>query len=648
MRGEKKEMTVKKRSIRILQSTFIAALIFIVSAVGNAAAAFAADLQTKDVAAGSSWEVAQTTTLDRLTLGQGAAVKAPEGHSLTMTVNGVEKDLLPGSYQGKIVLTVTDNHVVIFNLGTSVHLVHNFRQALFIDKTGIVEEKSVRSAVMGGTVTATDASKIAINSQGDNFNGILVADGGTYTLKDAKIDFTGNGSNDFAGYGAAVMATGKGSTLTLDRATINTRGVVRTAAIVGDGGNLIVKNSTIHGYDGVLPADYIPNTTPGHMWNGPWMLGIGGNLRATSVIGNSPTATYINSLVTAQGWGVLSTDSCQNARLYAIDSKIAITGDNGYGTYSDGPSTSNYFYGTEFNVADDGAITTGGTVSYGASTPAKVAELNASLHLGLTDEELKAIPQKQSVVNSGRFGVMFHVAKGTVNIADATIFNTKDAVFLARGSAAAINVDGSGGAQIKSANGVIIQAMDRDKATPRRDAATGINFNDTTYSEPFASYGDVVKDKSHDVTADDDSNIVGNFRNLQLIGNFYNGTTGIQGDANSPSKNMVLHFGSTTVTGVISSTFAKHAKSTFGMADFKLVGEVTNTPSAAINNGVIVSLDSTSKWVVAGTSYLTKLVIADGASVTAPKGKTLAMTVDGVAKPIAAGTYTGAIVLDLR
>jgi hypothetical protein len=641
-------MIPKKRRIRPSLVTIFAALIFSVFAVGNGAAIFAADLHAKAVAAGSTWEVAGTTTLDRLTLAQGATVRAPEGHSLTATVNGIEKDLLPGSYQGKIVLTVTDNNVVTFNLGTAIHLVHNFRQGLYIDKSGIVENKSVKAAILGGTVSATGASKIKINSQGDNFNGIYVADGGSYTLKDAQIDFHGNGSNDFAGYGAAVMATGKGSTLVLDRVTINTRGVVRTAAIVGDGGSLIVKNSTIHGYDGVLPSDYRPNLTPGYMWNGPWMLGIAGNLRATSVIGDSPTATYINSVVTAQGWGVLSTDSCRNARLYAIDSKISITGDNGYGTYSDGGSTTNYFYGTEFNVADDGAITTGGTVNYGASTPAKMAELNASLHLGLTDEELKAIPQKQSVVNSGRFGIMFHVAKGTVNIADATTFNTKDAVFLVRGSAAAINVDGSGGAQLKSAKGVILQVMDRDKATPRKDAATGINVTDTTYSEPFASYADVTRDKSHDPTASDDTNIVANYRNIHLAGNFYNGITGIQGDANSPSKNLVLNLSNSTVDGVISSTFAKHTKSTFGSADFRLVGVVSNTPTPAINNGVIVSLDSTSKWVVEGTSYLTKLVLADGASVAAAAGKTVTMTIDGVAKPIAAGTYTGAIVLDLR
>jgi hypothetical protein len=108
---------------------------------------------------------------------------------------------------------------------------------------------------------------------------------------------------------------------------------------------------------------------------------------------------------------------------------------------------------------------------------------------------------------------------------------------------------------------------------------------------------------------------------------------------------LVLNFSNTKITGVISSTFAKHPKSTFGPSDYKLVGEVSNTPCQAINNGVIVSLDATSKWTVTGTSYLTKLVIADGATVKSPEGKTVTMTVNGVATPIKAGAFIGAIVL---
>jgi hypothetical protein len=45
---------------------------------------------------------------------------------------------------------------------------------------------------------------------------------------------------------------------------------------------------------------------------------------------------------------------------------------------------------------------------------------------------------------------------------------------------------------------------------------------------------------------------------------------------------------------------------------------------------------------------LTKLSIADASAVVAPKGQKLTMTVDGIAKPIKPGTYTGAIVLTAR
>ena len=40
------------------------------------------------------------------TIAEGATVIAPEGKTVTMTVDGVEKELLPGTYRGAVVLTV--------------------------------------------------------------------------------------------------------------------------------------------------------------------------------------------------------------------------------------------------------------------------------------------------------------------------------------------------------------------------------------------------------------------------------------------------------------------------------------------------------------------------------------------------------------
>jgi hypothetical protein len=76
---------------------------------------------------------------------------------------------------------------------------------------------------------------------------------------------------------------------------------------------------------------------------------------------------------------------------------------------------------------------------------------------------------------------------------------------------------------------------------------------------------------------------------------------------------------------------------------------ITDTVRPAVNNGVIVNLTNGSKWTVTGTSYLTKLVLDGTSSVTAPKGSSLSMTVNGSKTDIKLGqTYAGAIVLSVK
>jgi hypothetical protein len=54
----------------------------------------------------SVWTIAGTSYLTSLTIAKGAAVKAPEGKTLAMTVDGVEVPVVPGTYTGKIAITV--------------------------------------------------------------------------------------------------------------------------------------------------------------------------------------------------------------------------------------------------------------------------------------------------------------------------------------------------------------------------------------------------------------------------------------------------------------------------------------------------------------------------------------------------------------
>jgi hypothetical protein len=610
-------------------------------------------LIVKSLEAHATWVVDKTTRLNRLTVAKDASITAPKGYGVTLTVDGVETGIKPGTYQGDIVLTLTDANVVTF----SDTLIHNFRQALYLNRSGVVTAKSVLPAAGHYSLINGILTGARIGSVGETFNGIYVASG-TYTVKGATIDFTGNGGNDFAGYGAAVMATGKDTTLIVDGAKINTHGAVRTAVVADKGSNLIVKNSTIQTKGGKLPDDYVSNVTPGEMKDVPWMLGLAGNCRATNLLGDNTTATYINSSIAAEGWGVLSIDNSQNTKLTAINSKLAITGRSGYGSYAIGDSV-NSFYGSDIKASDYGVIIAGGNAVFGASKPETIARLNSELKLGLTADEINSLTQAKTTVRSGRFGVMWH-GNGSVRIMDDTVFDTEKSIFLVKGASAEINVDGAKGAQLNSKNSVIIQVIDNDDPGPIM--VDGKMLNKGVYHEPT---GAPVKAKDFDVTASNRADVVATFSNIALKGDFYNAVRGGSsskrggmpggpgampggpvggpgGPGGASGKNLVLRFDKASITGVISAATARHAKDTITSADYLLLGEVTNTPDAAVNNGVIVSL-ANSIWTVTGTAYLTGLTIADSSAITAPKGYRATLTVDGVRTPIKAGTYTGRI-----
>lgn len=664
-------MNMKKRFIMTLVALWVATMLtvpFLADAKHGKPPCF------KTVAAGETWVVDETTRLCGLSIAEGAAITAPAGYSLTMTVNGVETGqalvttagvdtaFVPGTYHGNIILTVAEENVVDYTPagppGTP-HVFFPFRQALYVDATGVVDVKSVLAAVVGGWLRDDHAKNIKITSTGECFNGVFVSDG-TYKLEKAKIDFTGNGRSDFAGYGAAVEGTGTGTTLVVDRARIFTHGVVRSGVVADGGSNVIVKNSIIQTMNGVLPADYMPTIDTAQMRSVPWMLSLSGNVRATNLLGTNTKASYINSYIGSEGWGVLSTDGCITPQLTAINSTIAITGEDGYGSYGIGNATER-FLGCTFDVATYATISRGSFLYYGDSDPEVVAGLNTSLGLGLSDRELRFLRPQRTIVNSRRFGIMWH-GGGTLDVSGGTIFNTKETTLLDKGQAIVITVDGSKGAKLKPGNGVIMQVMDDDDPGPQPPYM----YNTGIYDEPT---GPVVFQADHDIYTAGANDAQATFSNIKLNGNFYNGMRGdIPGPFSPPSpRNLGLTFDNAWISGVISASTASHIlphieypigwddvlKVPFvnvgHTEDYKYLGEVTNTPSAAVNNGVIVNLTNGSKWIVTGTSYLTKLDVAADATVTALPGHIVTMTVGGTPTTIVPGnTYTGAIVLTIN
>lgn len=613
----------------------------------------AASQGSRDVAAGESWVVPETSQLGRLQVAAGARVEAPAGRELTLTVDGVETPLRPGTYAGNLVLTSSAPNIVDFSFaGTTVS--HHFRQALYVDAQGIDRGRSVLAAAGAFTESGRVFRGVTIKSVGENFNGVFIADG-HHTFADTTIDLTGNGEDDFAGYGAGFMATGAATTAVLDRAMIRTRGTVRSAVVATNGANLVVKNSTIEVSDGILPADYVPNVDPGKMRSVPWMLGLSGNNRATNLLGERSRATYIGSTVTAENWGVLSNDISSRATLTAINTTVRIRGESGYGAYSLGGATTQ-FYGSTLDVRDYGVIvdTGGSTIRFGASSRDIVARLNSELALGLTAAELKALRPRQSSVKSDRFGLLLQsspvipeeMAKrppAEVAVGDGTVFDTGNAVFLDRGLAAHLVVDGSRGARLHSRKGIIFQLIETDD--PGVVMQGGAMLSSGVYHEPA---GAPVRAEGFDVTAPSASDVRAEFADIALQGDFFNGFrdgTGGYGAGRKPTgMNLVLEFKRARLVGSITATTVRHAKDTIGAADYRLLNEVSNTPSAAVNNGVVVSLQR-SNWTLTGTCYLTALSLDAGSRIGARQGAGVTMTVDGQPVAIRPGRYRGHIVL---
>jgi hypothetical protein len=391
----------------------------------------------------------------------------------------------------------------------------------------------------------------------------------------------------------------------------------------------------------------------------PWMLGLSGNNRATNLLGTNTKATYINSYIGSEGWGVLSTDACTTPQLTAINSTIANIGEDGYGSYGIGDAIER-FLGCTFHVATYATICRDTEVYYGDSDPEVVAQLNTDLELGLTAKELRRLRRRPTIVNSDRFGVMWH-GGGKVDISGRTVFNTGETTFLDKGQAIDLSVDGSEGARLNPGNGVILQVMDDDDPGAVFPAMT----NTAIYEEPTDP---VIRQSDHDVTMADATDALATFSNIDLTGDFYNAMRGdVAGPFGPPSpRNMALTFVNANITGVISAATAEHVlpyieypigvDEATGLPyinegheeDYKYLGVVTNTPSPAVNNGVIVSLDADSSWTPTDTCYLTRLDIEEGGIISGQDGTEVTMTIDGVETTIAPGVYSGAIVLSVE
>lgn len=581
-------------------------------AVSTISACGALVLQTGH-AANATTEITEATKFTDLNIVPGAALKAAAGHNLTMTVDGVESDILPGHFQGQIVLTPTEDVRVHFT-DMGANRTDSFRAGIYVDDGAYIPGKSVAAAVSAGRVTDRAANNIVINSHGKEFNGIVITGTSNFAINRPAINFTGNGRNDFDGLGAAIKVDGH-SNVTIDHATLRTKGVTRTAIWVGDHGTATINNSDIEVADGTLPADYSwswldPAQSKDVMLETPWMLGIRGNNRATLVVADG-TVHYNHTHIRAEAWGALSTDNPKGEiKLYANDCVIE-TVRSGYGAYTVG-NTLDSFSNTRFEVADYGLIMASGS----------------------------ALFTNGSVVNSRRIGVMAHGgASGTLTVNNGSVIRAEKAVIQLKSSSPDIVVED---AKLISKSGVILEAFVND------DPDNGGSGPPPASSAPAAAGAPPpppVKAGRYNAPHKT-KDIVARFKNVNLHGDFINALTAQSG--------LDMHLVHAHISGAITTATATHKLGRNGeklvMQDkpdlYYLIGEVTETYAPTDDpHGVAINLDATSHWEVSSPSYITALTLAPGGQISAPTGYRLEFTVNGVTKPMKPGHYEGRISL---
>ena len=481
------------------------------------------------------------------------------------------------------------------------------------------------------------AQDLVDSGSASSYTNLGLAEPETVVLNDYVIDLTGIGTNDMGGFGAAVYVSDN-AVAELNNFRIVTRGPGRGTIFTRFAATLTVNDSTIY-------AVSDPNRST--MQGCPPGLFLEGSVRATNAVGAS-CVTYNNSTVISQGWGALSTDSDdlytasdEPTELHINDSYIAVL-TSGYGAYSDGGAR-DYFTGSVIDVPDYAAVETGrGIVSY-----------------------------EDCIINAGMYGVMTHSGN---SVGDIVFTNTElhvgEAGVMLRDTAntvvfdnCTIAFDGTYtiNAELAAAHGVDMADVDAQFGT--------VNGVDTAYNHTVFNSADsncIVK-LIHNSDSGSGSEYTGEapnvtIRNSVMAGNIlntaamegddYTATSGPAGVGVRPARSLDVTLDNAAITGAISlgtdSWNVTHFAS--GNTASQEIGYAAGTELGMYregDHGLSLAVTNGSVWTVTEDSYLTSLTIDATSSIVGADGAAVTMTVDGVETPIAAGTYTGEIVITL-
>lgn len=561
-------------------------------------------------------------TTDSLIIEEGATLTAPEGKYLTLTANGLGRELRPGRYDGDVRITLADSYVKqAVSMGENKRLL--MQGAVFIRDGKLLSEHCAPGSIWQGEITDRRADGLYVASSAPDFCGVVVDGDSEYVISNSRFDFTGAGSDDFMGMGSAIAAYGRAK-VAVNNTKMNFSGVTRCAVHVGG-------ESVVYCTD----CD-ITNWSPAHdLGDWSWGIAVRGTNRLTQLTDNG-TLYFDRCRLLTNGWGVCSIDGSTYANMFFKDSSLTLTGPDahGYGAFCIGPTHIRYDH-TEVDV-------------YGY--PIFLMGMGGVATFDVFNG---------SVIRGRRFGALImNDDNGVLTVRDSMI-DVGKAVFVVKGSASAIRVERS---VLKSGSGVILQLMDNDE----------IGFCTGGFPVPIGL--EDVYTEGRDLTDEDPAlNVVLEMRDMYANGDIFNSTTDLRqcqkaelpprppmpeegedempplpvetaperhnGDDLKGAKNLVVKLDNANIKGLISSAKAEYAPGVSLINEFNReeLSNITQLAAPTVNNGVIVRMSGGSVWTVTGECWLTALEIAAGSAVKAADPKKLRVFVNGEEIPFRSG-----------
>lgn len=556
-----------------------------------------------------------------------ARPRIPEGKVLCMTVDGVLRDVKPGSYTGEITLYLLDE--MTEDLAAEIrpegggpggmppgmppmmgppegmgpppnqHIYVNYISALTVDESGPIPETSALGAFTGTEISKDCVSGGVLSIQGSRtnvlhnedgtrkrpnekvdsggkrvwqwiiddsvgvYNGITVL-GGEKRISGLKINYQGNGGDDFHMYGTAIAVTNQAKVI-IENCDIETNGVIATAISAAAHGDVLVRDTRIV-TRGTGNEHWFKYNEKG-MTSAAWVLAGRGTVRATNALG-AATMTFYQTYGESNGWGVYSGDEAADIHQNIVNStaKIASEGEAGFlpGDFGAGyavyalSNTHSNILGCHFDIPDYAMIIAGGWTTHyvGSSSQENLKKLvgeNSLLYRetgGFTQ-----IPQRDTVVESDNYGFLWHSnCGGTLHILPGTELHIGNTVFLIKGGEILSNspnvyvedtlIDNGG----RDTPLTIVHLMESDDAGQTDEIALHHD-----YKWAICHMSPEKRDKISD-TPTAQPNFY--FQNEVLTGNFYN-------SVNTAVQLLNLEFDACAITGQISSGDCEHVNKSY-------------------------------------------------------------------------------------